>query len=150
MHEDASLSFVEIKLGAFFVDRQGGLAECRQFLRDSLELRLGAIQTKLALALTFCASVEIQIRFGHFGRAKDFLQKLRVAVNGLTAHINDPMHVSDTRAKQEFRKQLAHLVQRVSALDTQIKQGSSAVARIDRTEVTERSIEMPSRSAWVE
>ncbi len=92
-----------------------------RILQQSAETRMRAIQEKIALASTFWTTVELEIQFGNVNRAKAQLHKLNTAVNSLTAHINDPAHVSDKTIKQKFREQLAQLRQRVSFLVSQVE-----------------------------
>lgn len=90
-------------------------------LKQSAETRMRAIQEKIALASTFCTTVELEIRYGNRYRATDLLDKLHLALNSVTAHINDPAHVSDKDLQQKFRQQLADLRQRVSFLRSQVE-----------------------------
>lgn len=96
--------------------------ELSQVLQQSKEIRMRAIQRKISLTCTLCTSVELDVQFDNVWRAKDLLEKLVAAVNGLTAHINDPAHVPAKAIRQEFRRQLAELRQRVMRLHSQIEQ----------------------------
>ena len=96
--------------------------ELSQVLQQSKEIRMRAIQGKISLTCTFCTSVELDVQFDDVWRAKDLLKKLASVVNSLTAHINDPAHVPDKAIRQEFRRQLAELRQRVMRLHSQIEQ----------------------------
>lgn len=112
-------------IGGFVGKPEREREEYRRFLQQSVEMRMRAIHEKLSLASTFCNTVEIEVRFRDFARARVLLQKVTSTIQALTAHINDPGHVSDTLHKQEFRKQLTQLQQRISLLDSQISQGHS-------------------------
>ena len=100
---------------------QSQLTELRQVLQRSTEIRMRAIQEKIAIAFTFCATVDLEIRFGDPDRSRSLLNKLHSVVDGLIAHINDPAHVSGKIFKQEFRRQLGQLRQRVSLLRSQVE-----------------------------
>lgn len=100
-------------------------AQVSRVLQLSEETRMRAIQGKISLVSTFCTTVELDVQFGEMWRAKDLLNKLGLAINSLTAHINDPAHVSDKTIKQEFRRQLAQVRQRVTALYSQVEQHQS-------------------------
>jgi hypothetical protein len=95
-------------------------------LQQSAEMRMRAIQEKISITFTFCTTIELEIRFGSLNRAKDLLDKLDFALNDLTAHINNPSHVSDKTAKEKFWGQLAQLRQRVSFLNSQVEHRHSA------------------------
>jgi hypothetical protein len=91
-----------------------------QVLQRSVETRTRSVQEKLSIAFTFCATVEIEIKYGDANRAKERLQKLRLVVQRLTAHINDPRHVFGQQSK-EFRDQLVQLRKRLGGLESQIE-----------------------------
>ena len=100
---------------------QGLPTQFSRVLQQSAETRMRAIQEKISLASTFCTSVDLEIRYGNFDRAKERLCKLHSALNNLTVHINDPAHVADKTIKQKFGEQLAQLRQRVSLLNSQLE-----------------------------
>jgi hypothetical protein len=79
-----------------------------------------AIQVKLDLASTYCSTVEIEIKYGHFDRAKVLLPTLRSTVEALTAHIYNPAHVPSKRSR-EFRAQLVQLRKRLLLLEFPIE-----------------------------
>lgn len=87
-----------------------------RFLQQSVETRLRVVQEEISLAFTLCNTVELEIRYGHLDRAKYLLHKLHVAVDEITAHVNDPAHVPDKRVRQEFNKQMIQLRLRLSTL----------------------------------
>jgi len=80
-----------------------------------------SIQEKISIAFTFCATVETQIRYGHFDRAKELVNKLRSTAEALTDHINNPAHVSGKQRKQ-FQEQLVQLRKRIAMIESQIEQ----------------------------
>jgi len=92
----------------------------RQILQSSRNERMRSIEQKIALAFTFCSTVEIETQFGHFDRANELFQKLRSAVDALENHINNPAHVSRDRSTQ-FRERLLQLRQRLSQLELRIE-----------------------------
>jgi predicted nucleic acid-binding Zn-ribbon protein len=91
-----------------------------QILQRSVETRMRSIQEKISIAFTFCSTVETEIQYGHFDRAKELLNKLRSTVESLTSHINNPAHVSGKQAK-EFREQLVQLRKQLLRLESQIE-----------------------------
>ena len=92
----------------------------RNLLQDSAETRMRAIQQKISLCFTFCNTVDLHIRCDDLVRAQDLLDKLHSTVDALTAHIDNPKHVSNHAAKGEFQKHLAKLNQRLWHLDSKI------------------------------
>lgn len=99
--------------------------ELTQLLQQSAETRMRAIEEKISISATFCTSVELEIRLGNVHRAKDSLHKLHSAIDRLAAHINNPAHISDQRIKQKFREQLTLLMERVSFLQSEVKDAQS-------------------------
>jgi hypothetical protein len=114
-----------IRQGGFVRVQQSEPTQFSRLLQQSAETRMRAIQEKIAITFTFCATVELEIRFGDTNRAKHLVYKLHSTVNGLTAHINDPAHVSNKTIKQKFRRQLAQLRERVSHLHSHVEQVQS-------------------------
>ena len=108
--------------GAVAGESKEQLQKFREFLQHSAEIRMRAIQERISTAETLCTTVEIQIRFAQSDRARGYLGKLRSTIDKLFAHIADPAHVSDELLKQDFRKQLARIEQRLSSLESQITQ----------------------------
>ena len=106
------------------------LTELRQItrvLQQSAETRMRAIREKISLTSTLCNTVELEIKFGNFNRAQDLLFKLDSVLNGLTSHIDDPVHVSDQTLREGFLGQLAQLRQRVSLMRSDIEQAQSGL-----------------------
>jgi len=96
----------------------------RLILQQSVEARMRAMQEKIALAFTFCSTVEIEVRYGDTDRAMGLLHKLRSTVEGLTDHINNPGHVSGKQSK-EFQEELVQLRNRLVMLESQNEQRRS-------------------------
>jgi len=92
-----------------------------RILQSSVEIRMRSIQEKITLAFTFCSTVEIETTHGHSDRAKALLHKLRSTIEALTAHINNPAHVSGKQAKQ-FREQIVQLNKRLIKLESRVEQ----------------------------
>jgi len=108
-------------LGASVGESESQETRWSQVLQRSVEMRMRSIQEKISIAFTFCSTVETEIKYGHFDRAKELANKLRSTEEALIAHINNPAHVSGKQSKQ-FREQLVQLRKRLLMLESQIEQ----------------------------
>ena len=88
-------------------------------LEDSVQLRMRAIQNKISLAFTFCATVETKVRCGRRDEAERLLGKLCTTIDHLHLHINPYINLPDTFLA-ECREQLARLEQRVSLINSEM------------------------------
>jgi hypothetical protein len=101
----------------------GESKERKRLLAQSVEERMKSIHAKLTLALTFCKTVETELRFGHDEKARELLIKLQKTAVELSAHIQSAHHVSHENSK-EFSAKLQLLQERVAAIDLRVRESA--------------------------
>jgi hypothetical protein len=98
-------------------------------LQSSVEVRMRSIQEKISIAFTFCATVEIEMKYGRSDRAKELFDKLHSTIEKLTVHINNPRHVTGKQLK-EFQQNLVQLRRRMLLLESQMVGPDSSSLRL--------------------
>ena len=102
-------------------ERESQETEYGRVLPSSVETRMQSIQQQISLAFTLCSTVQIELQYGHFDRAEDLLRELHSLVEGLTAHVKNPDHVS-RKHSNEFRKNIVELRKQILRLESGIEQ----------------------------
>lgn len=96
-----------------------GTNPIKRVLERSVETRVRSIKEKLSIALTFCATVEIEIKYGDINRARYLLQRTQSAIDALADHIDHSKQISP-EYRRSFQQGVARVAERVTLLDSQI------------------------------
>lgn len=96
-----------------------GMNPIKRVVEQSVETRVRSIREKLSIALTFCATVEIEIKYGDINRARYLLQKTQSAIDALAVHIDHSKQISPEYCRV-FQQDVARVAERVTLLDWQI------------------------------
>lgn len=91
------------------IDYEPGTNAIRRVLEESASARISAIRHKLALAVTFCTTVEMQIQCGHMQRARTQLRKMHSITDGSARHIRGSPHIAP-EILQDFEGRIVSLL----------------------------------------
>jgi len=78
-----------------------------------------SIKEKLSIALTFCTTVEIEIKYGDINRARYLLHKTQSAIDALAHHIDHSKQISP-EYRRSFQQGMARVSERAALLGWQI------------------------------
>jgi len=70
------------------------IAECEHLRSEAQEMRVSAIRTRIAAAITFCDVAESQARWYPPAHARASLERIWHSIGELQQHIDDPRHVA--------------------------------------------------------
>ena len=96
-------------------------SEIASLHRKAGESRLKSIETQLALAVTFCAVAETEIRYARLDEAIKVLNKVRHHAETISIHLDEPGHLP-WAAVPDLRKQLVELNKRIDEIELRIRQ----------------------------
>ena len=92
------------------------LDEFRHLRIQAAQTRLRAIQSQVALGLTFCSVAELELKIGHSERIRKVIENLQRLSATVRRHLDEPDHVPSD-AVEGVRTELVRLESRILALD---------------------------------